>query len=147
MVKEPNIQNEEIEEDLITLLDEDNNEINFLHTATVEYEGAMYVFLQPAEDMEDIEEDEVVVFKVEKDEKGEDLFVPIEDEELLSKVYEEFTKLIEEYDEGDCGCGCGDGCDCGGECGDECDCGEEKEHDNCSHDSCKHEGCKCGDKK
>lgn len=121
MVKEPEINEEvldEEEDDLITLLDDDGNELKFFHSATVDYKGGWYIFLQPAEDMEDIEDDEVVIFKLEKDENGDDLFQPIEDEKLLDEVYAEYEKLVEESI-GEEGCECDD---------EECEC--------CSH----HEG-------
>lgn len=127
MVKEPINKTEEENEDLVTLLDEEGNEVDFYHAATVDYKGDWYVFLQPAEEMEDIEDDEVVIFKLEKDENGEDLFTPIDDEALLDAVYHEYEKMVEEE--------CGEECDCG--CDDECDCGCEHDHEH------KHE-CDCG---
>ena len=55
----------------------------------------------------------MVIFRLEEDENGEDLFVPIEDENLLNEVYEEYVRMAEEEDECGCGCGCHeDGCDC-----------------------------------
>ena len=72
-----------------------------------------YVFFQRAEEIPDIDDDEVVIFRLEEDENGEDLFVPIEDENLLNEVYEEYVRMAEEEDECGCGCGCHeDGCDC-----------------------------------
>lgn len=107
MVKEPiNNPNEEEDEDLVTLLDDDGNEVDFYHAATVDYKGEWYIFLQPAEEMEDVEEDELLIFKLEQDENGDDLFTPIEDEALLDAVYHEYEKLVEETDAEECGCGC-----------------------------------------
>ena len=42
-------------------------------------------------------------------------FIPIEDEELLDKVFDEYNKLMEDDGEED-------GCSCGCECGSDCDC-------------------------
>lgn len=135
MDKEPINKKEEENEDLVTLLDDEGNEVDFYHAATVDYKGNWYIFLQPAEEMEDIEEDEVVIFKLEKDEKGEDLFTPIDDEKLLDEVYHEYEKMVENACE--CGCGCEDDeCDCGDE---ECDCNDEKCH-------CHDEKCDCNKK-
>lgn len=149
MVKEP-IKTEPIktaeeqDEDLITLLDDDGNEVDFYHAATVEYKNEWYIFLQPAEEMEDIEEDELVIFKLERDENGDDLFTPIEDEELLDAVYHEYEKLVDET-LGEEECGCGEhheehkhGAACGCE-----EHGHEHKHEGgcCETAEHKHEGC------
>lgn len=105
-----------LDEDLVVLTTDDGVEHNFYHVATVDYKNEWYVFFQPAEEIPDIDEDEVVIFRLEEDENGEDLFVPIEDENLLNEVYEEYVRMAEEEDECGCGCGCHeDGCDCEGE--------------------------------
>ena len=110
------LQDEELEDgEVVQLINEDGDTVEFYHVATIEYENNWYVFFQPAEEMEDIGEDEVVIFKLDTDENGEDLFVPIEDEELLDKVFDEYNKLMEDDGEEDgcsCGCGCGLDCDC-----------------------------------
>ena len=91
-----------LDEDLVVLTTDDGVEHNFYHVATVDYKNEWYVFFQPAEEIPDIDEDEVVIFRLEEDENGEDLFVPIEDENLLNEVYEEYVRMAEEEDE--CGC-------------------------------------------
>ena len=102
-----------LDEDLVVLTTDDGVEHNFYHVATVDYKNEWYVFFQPAEEIPDIDDDEVVIFRLEEDENGEDLFVPIEDENLLNEVYEEYVRMAEEEDECGCGCGCHeDGCDC-----------------------------------
>jgi uncharacterized protein YrzB (UPF0473 family) len=92
------------DEDLIVLKDEDGKEIEFVQIATIDYEGEWYAFLQPTE-LGDLEDDEMILFKIETDEEGEDFFVPVEDEDLTNKVYEEYVKEYEaetEYCDGDC---------------------------------------------
>ncbi len=118
------------EEEIITLYDENDNPVDFYEIAVVEYEEEFYVLLQPAEDVEGIEDDEVIICKMEEQDDETDLITPVNDEELLEKVFNEYLKAISE--EG-CGCGCGhDHCDCDGEC----DCEHEE---GCDCDSCKHE--------
>ena len=87
------------EEDIITLTSEDGEQIDFYHEATIEYEGQWFVFLYPVEAMSEIGEDEIVIFKLVKNDDGEDALEPIEDEELLDKVYEEYVKLVEANEE------------------------------------------------
>ncbi|MCL1900925.1 MAG: DUF1292 domain-containing protein [Firmicutes bacterium] len=114
-VKEEEIEElNEFEDEVIELEDEDGKTIKFFHVATIDYKEDWFVFFAPAEDMDELEDDEMVVFKLGQDEKGKDIFIPIEDEKLLDEVYEEYLKVVE-AEGGDCGCGeaCDDNCDCG----------------------------------
>ncbi len=110
--KDLNTCEEEFDEDIIQLINEEGETVDFYHIATIEYEGEWYVFFEPAEELEDVDEGEVAVFKLESDENGEDIFVPLDDDELLDKVFAEFTRIAEEEERG-CGCGCHDHGDCG----------------------------------
>lgn len=124
------------EEEIITLYDENDNPVDFYEVAVVEYEDEFYALLQPAEDVEGIADDEVIICKLEEQDDDTDLILPVNDEELLEKIFNEYLKEISE--EG-CGCGCGehchheDGeCNCHHEDG-ECDCHHEDGH-HCSCD-------------
>ena len=123
---------EVIDEEIITLYDDDNNPVDFYEVACVEYEDEYYALLQPVEPMEGLSEDEALIFKlVEQEGEESDLFVPVEDEALLNAVFEEYLKAA--ADDG-CGCGCHDG-GCGCDCDDDCDC----------DDACDCDGeCDCG---
>lgn len=90
------------QEDIITLTSEEGEQIDFYHEATIEFEGQWYVFLHPVQEMAEIGEDEVVIFRLVKSEVDEeDSLEPIEDEELLDRVYDEYVKLIDSEDEED----------------------------------------------
>lgn len=114
------------EEDIVTLQDEEGNPIKFIEVACVEYENNFYVLLSPAEEVEGIAEDEVIVCKLEDQDDETQLIVPVQDEELMQKVFDEYLKTAEE-----CDCDCED-CDCE-ECDEDCDC----EDDHCHCDKCK----------
>ncbi len=100
----------------IVLVDEEGKEVEFVHLATIDYEDDWFIFVQPVE-LGDLEDDEMFIFKIESDSEGNDIFVPVEDEELIEKVYAEFVK---EYEHG-CDCGCD------GECDGDCDCDCDKD--------------------
>lgn len=104
----------DFDDEVIELEDEDGKTIKFLHVATIDYKEDWYVFFAPAEDMDELSDDEMVVFKLGQDEQGKDIFIPIEDEKLLDEVYEEYLKFVEESGN-NCGCDnvCDDSCDCG----------------------------------
>jgi uncharacterized protein YrzB (UPF0473 family) len=88
-------------EDLVVLVDENGDEVEFEHIDTIEMNGNEYVVLVPfdEDESEDEDEEEVVILKIEHNEDGEDSFVTIEDEEELDTVFEEFKNRMEEdYD-------------------------------------------------
>lgn len=125
-------ENVEIMEDdeIVTLYDDDNEPVDFYEVACVEYKDDYYALLEPVEEMEGLEDGDVLIFKLEEQEDGTDLFVPVEDEALLNEVFDEYMKAVADH-ECDCGCEDCDG-DCDGDCEDNCDCG------------CGHDGCDCG---
>ncbi len=87
------ILNEELEGEgtLITLEDEEGNEVEFEFLDLVEYEGEEYIVL--IENDEDA--DEVVILKVNPVDEETEEYVSIEDEELLDKLFDIFKKKYE----------------------------------------------------
>ena len=76
---------------LITLEDEEGNEVEFEFLDLVEYEGEEYIVL--IENDEDA--DEVVILKVNPVDEETEEYVSIEDEELLDKLFDIFKKKYE----------------------------------------------------
>ncbi|PYG85929.1 uncharacterized protein DUF1292 [Ruminiclostridium sufflavum DSM 19573] len=87
---------EDERDDIVVLIGEDGEEVEFEHLDTVELNGNEYVILLPLEEQEDDEVDEVVILKVDHNEDGEDAFITIDDEEELNEVFEEFKERMEE---------------------------------------------------
>ena len=100
-------------EEIVTLYDDDDNATEFYEIAVVEYEGDFYALLQPVEELEGVEEGDVLIFRVEEEEEGNDRFMNVEDENVLNAVFEEFMRAVADHE---CGCGCDD---CDGHCHDE----------------------------
>ena len=118
-------ENVEIMEDdeIVTLYDDNNEPVDFYEVACVEYKDDYYALLELVEEMEGLEDGDVLIFKLEEQEDGTDLFMPVEDETLLNEVFDEYLKAVADH-ECDCGCEDCDGeCDCEGEHHD-CDCGK-----------------------
>ncbi len=91
--------NDEERDDIVVLLGEDGEEVEFEHLDTIEMEGNEYVILLPLEEQENEEVDEVVILKIEHNEDGDDSFITVDDEEELNRVFEEFkTRMEDEYD-------------------------------------------------
>ena len=104
------------DEEVITLEDENGNEVDFAEVACVELDGRFYVLLQPIDDVEGIEEDEVIICLVEPQDDETEMITPITDEALCERVFDEYLKAA-----ADDTCTCEDctggdkdsGCDCG----------------------------------
>lgn len=86
------IKDEEMQDDeIIVMVDEDGKEVEFNHIATLDYNNEWYIYVQPVE-LGDMDDDEMFIFKIEEDENGNDLFTPVEDEDLLDALYQEYLK-------------------------------------------------------
>ena len=81
--------------DLITLTDEDGNEIVLEHLDTYEINEETYMAFIPAE-AEDLDSYELLILKVEYDaEADEDILVSIEDEDEERKLFDIFSERLE----------------------------------------------------
>lgn len=76
---------------LITLEDEEGNEVEFEFLDIVEYDGEEYIVL--IENDEDA--DEVVILKINPVDEETEEYVSIEDEGLLDKLFDIFKKKYE----------------------------------------------------
>jgi len=84
-----NYENDECEEEnpVITLLDDNNEEVHFEILDAFEYKGKNYTVLLPYEEGED----EVVILEI-KHGEDEDEFISIDNETLLQELFNEFKK-------------------------------------------------------
>lgn len=88
--------------DIVTLIDENGEEVVFEHLDSIEQDGAVYVALIPVADKpEDVIDatGELVVLKNVKDENGEDVLVTIDDEEEYDNIIMAFeARLDDEFE-------------------------------------------------
>ena len=90
--------NQEMEldaENIVELVDDDGNEVKFEHLMTLEHKGGVYICLAPAEPMEDVEEDELVIMRIQQDDDGNDFYTTIDSEEELNEVFEKYLEIAE----------------------------------------------------
>ena len=84
------MENEEIlqeeESSIISLTDENGNEVEFEYLDCIEYEGKEYLVLIPNE--EDAEE--IVILEVQPVDEENENYVAVESEDILDAVYEIF---------------------------------------------------------
>ena len=91
MANEEIMQEMDNEGTLITLEDEEGNEVEFEFLDVVEYEGEEYIVLIE----NDEEADEVVILKINPIDEETEEYTSIEDEELLEKLFEIFKERYE----------------------------------------------------
>lgn len=81
------------QDNIVVLMDENDKELKFQHLMTLDYEGKDYVILAPAEQMEDISDDEAVVLRIDKDTEGNDVYTSLEDEDEMEAVFEKYLEI------------------------------------------------------
>ena len=100
MDENKNLELNEVEEfddldNIIVLNDEDGNEVEFEYLDAVEMDGKEYIILLPVEEQEN---GEVVIFRVEGEEENE-TYVGLDDEEEAEKVFNLFKeKAKDDFD-------------------------------------------------
>ena len=98
-IKNPNTEDEEYQPDLMTLEDEDGNEVTFEVIDALDHKGVHYLaVVEYTENEEDEEDAQLVILSVGEDDEGEYLDVVEDDETLLevSKLFEQ--RLSDDYE-------------------------------------------------
>ena len=84
------------EDDIITLMTDDGEEVEFVEIAGIAHKGKFYAILQPVELLEGMDEDEALVFEVVRDADGNDGFNVVLDDEIIDAVFAEYNRLLDE---------------------------------------------------
>ena len=98
-IKNPNTEDEEYQPELMTLEDEDGNEVTFEVIDALDHKGVHYLaVVEYTENEEDAEDAQLVILSVGEDDEGEYLDVVEDDETLLevSKLFEQ--RLSDDYE-------------------------------------------------
>ena len=88
-------EDEFADDDIVVLQTPDGEDVEFVEIAGIAHKGEFYAILQPVELLEGMEEDEALVFKVTRDEEGNDHFQIELDDEVITAVFEEYNRLLE----------------------------------------------------
>ena len=86
------------DDDVITLVADNGEEIDFVEVAGIAYRGNFYAILQPIKLIEGMDADEALVFKVSRGKDGEDKFEIELDDSIIDAVFVEYNKLLDESD-------------------------------------------------
>ncbi len=87
------------EDDIVELTTDDGKKLKFYFVGTIEHKGKNYSAFEPAEDIEGISEDDLIIFELSGDDEETAELLPIEDDALLDEVFEEFCKALDEDEE------------------------------------------------
>jgi len=87
-----NLVPEEEEEGVLLLTDENGSEVAFEYLDCIEYEGKEYLVLMPMEE----DNGEVVILEVEPVDEEVENYLAVEDEALLSTIFEIFKEKFKD---------------------------------------------------
>lgn len=87
---------DEDDDDIVTLINGDGEEVDFLQIAGIAYKGKFYAILQPVELTDGMDDDEALVFEVRRGKDGEDNFEIELDDDIIDAVFEEYNRLLDE---------------------------------------------------
>ncbi|MBQ9733509.1 MAG: DUF1292 domain-containing protein [Clostridia bacterium] len=85
---------EEFGSDFITIVDDDGQEFELEVLDTMDYNGKTYTAFLPTNMDEDDPEFGMIILRSVLDEKGEELFESVDDDDELQDVYEHFMVLL-----------------------------------------------------
>ena len=88
MENENLIPEEEEETSILTLTDENGQDVDFEYLDCIEYQGKEYLVLMPAEELST----EIVILEVEPVDEENENYLSVQDEDLLNAVYEIFKE-------------------------------------------------------
>ena len=96
---DPEISPDEFaDDDIVTLLSATGEEIDFVEIAGIAHKGNFYAILQPVELLEGMADDEALVFRVSRNEDGEDKFEIELDDEIIDAVFAEYNRLLDKLE-------------------------------------------------
>lgn len=85
------------ENNVITLVDEEGKEHRFDLLNIVELDEVRYAVMIPeGTELENEEDEEAVIFRIETDDEGEEVLVDIEDDEEFERVCDYLDQMMEE---------------------------------------------------
>ncbi len=90
---------EEFGSDFITIIDDNGEEFELEVLDSMDYNGESYMAFLPANMDENDPDYGIIILRVVEDEKGEELFESIDDDDKLQDVYEHFMVLLFDEDE------------------------------------------------
>ena len=82
----------------LKLYDENNKETEFEQIAVIPYNNKIYCVLKPIDKIENVQDDEAIVFFVDEQEGKEPVLMVETDEKVAMDVFDEYYNLLDEAD-------------------------------------------------
>lgn len=89
------------EMNVVEMLDEDGNVLRFEHLLNFEADEHFYIAFTPIEKMDEFDVGEVLIMRIDEDEDEGDVYLPIESEEELDRLWKIFQELYYEDEDED----------------------------------------------
>ena len=89
---------DEDNKDPIVLIDNNGRRLSFEQIAVIPYNDKIYCVLKPIDKIDNIEDDEAIVFYVEEEEGKEPVLMVETDEKTAISVFDEYYNLLDEAD-------------------------------------------------
>lgn len=83
---------DELSDEIVTLVTEEGEEIDFYLAAVIPFDGKIYGILQPVELLEGMEDDEALVFEMGGEDEGN--FDLVTDDEIIDGVFAKYDELV-----------------------------------------------------
>lgn len=87
---------DENNEDPITLYDNEDKKVRFEQVAVIPDDDKIYAILKPIDEMEDVADDEAIVFRADVDDDGFSVLTVETDEEIATRVFDKYYQLLDE---------------------------------------------------
>ncbi|MBE7086744.1 MAG: DUF1292 domain-containing protein [Clostridiales bacterium] len=88
-------------EGVVELVTDDGKKMKFFFVGSIDYKGKTYSAFEPAEEIDGLSEDDLVIFEVAGGDDESEELLPIEDDALLDEVFEEFCRILDEEEMAD----------------------------------------------
>ena len=85
---------EEFGSDYVTIIDDDGQEFELEVLDTMDYKDQTFMAFLPADMDENDPDYGIIILRVVEDEKGEELYESIDDDDELNDVYEHFMAIL-----------------------------------------------------
>lgn len=90
---------DEENKDPIVLEDSNGRKLSFEQVAVIPYNNKVYCVLKPLDEIENVADDEAIVFFVDEQEGKEPVLMVETDEKVAMDVFEEYYNLLDEAEE------------------------------------------------
>ena len=94
-ISEDELASGDPDDDIITLLSADGEEIDFLMIMGVAHAGKYYVIMQPVELIPGMQEDEALVSHSYTDDEGQDRYEIVLDDEIINAVFATYNQILD----------------------------------------------------